>query len=222
METSLSVSNAVFPGEIAGVRLPDSALSVKALQLAREVSEPVVFNHVLRTYVFGRILAQRHGFRLDEELFFLAAVLHDLGLSERFAGSERFEVVGADAALQFLEREGVAEQRRAIVWDAIALHTQVGIVTRKRPEIALVHLGAGMDVLGLGLDALTAAMLSEILEALPRLDFKRAFLDVLLRTFDKSRAALPHTWMMEIARERLDGFHCPTFCESMQAAALPE
>ena len=41
------------PREVAGVALPDSKLVRDATDYVRELSAPVVFNHVLRTYVFG-------------------------------------------------------------------------------------------------------------------------------------------------------------------------
>ena len=167
-----------LPREIAGIRLPDSALAHKAVDLASCVSPDVVRTHVLRTFVFGSLVGKEQGLRYDEELFFLGAVLHDLGLTAEFRSSERFEVAGADAAAAFLHNEGVAPERREIVWDAIALHTSVGIASRKRPEIALVHIGAGVDVLGMGLDTLPPTLVAETLEALPRQ--RRAWLQRLL------------------------------------------
>jgi hypothetical protein len=80
--------------------------------------------------------------RFDSELFFLGAVLHDLGQTERFMGTQRFEVDGADAAAEFLKDKGVPQESVEVVWDAVALHTSRGIVERKRPEIALVSAGA--------------------------------------------------------------------------------
>ena len=124
-----------LPREIAGIRLPDSALAHKAVDLASRVSPDVVRTHVLRTFVFGSLVGKEQGLRYDEELFFLGAVLHDLGLTAEFRSNERFEVAGADAAAAFLHDEGVPPERREIVWDAIALHTSVGIASRKRPEI---------------------------------------------------------------------------------------
>jgi hypothetical protein len=52
-----------IPREVAGVELPDSKLARDATDYVRELSAPVVFNHVLRTYVFGALLAgigERH------------------------------------------------------------------------------------------------------------------------------------------------------------------
>src|SRR5271169_6123146 len=101
-----------LPREIAGVRIPDSALSQKAVDLAFRVSPPVVWTHVMRTFVFGGLVAQAQKLRYDEELFFLSAVLHDLGLVAEFRGQDRFEVVGADAADAFLKEQGLSEDRR--------------------------------------------------------------------------------------------------------------
>ena len=114
-----------LPREIAGIRLPDSALAQKAVDLAYRVSPPVVWTHVVRTFVFGALVGQAQNLRYDEELFFLAAVLHDLGLTAEFRGAERFEVVGADAADAFLKDHGLDPERREIIWDAIA-RTSVG------------------------------------------------------------------------------------------------
>jgi hypothetical protein len=41
-------------------------------------------------------------------------------------------------------------------------------------EIALVHLGAGLDFLGLGVDQIPPQLLEEILTSYPRLSFKSA------------------------------------------------
>jgi HD domain len=109
--------------EIAGIRIPDSARAKKAVDLSLRVSPAVVHAHVMRTFVFGALVGQARKPRYDEELFFLAAVLHDLGLTRQFRGLERFEVVGADAADAFLKDQCVNLERREIIWDAIALHT---------------------------------------------------------------------------------------------------
>jgi len=212
----------VLPREIAGVRLPDSALAQKAVDLAFRVSPTVVWTHVVRTFVFGALVGQAQKLRYDDELFFLASVLHDLGLTAEFRGAERFEVVGADAADAFLKDQGVNTERREIIWDAIALHTSVGIASRKRPEIALVHIGAGVDVLGLDLDKLPPALVAETIEALPRHDFNRAFFSVLVDTIAEAPQSAAMTWMCEIANEHVPGCHCPSFASQLNASPFKE
>ena len=64
----------VLPREIAGVRLPDSALARKAVDLAFRVSSDVIRTHVVRTFVFGSLVGKGQGLHYDEELLFLGAV----------------------------------------------------------------------------------------------------------------------------------------------------
>ena len=214
--------NTHLPREIAGVRLPDSALALKAVDLVFRVSPAVVRTHVVRTFVFGSLVGKAQGSRYDDELFFLGAVLHDLGLTAEFRASERFEVVGADAADAFLKAEGVSPERREIIWDAIALHTSVGIASRKRPEIALVHIGAGVDVLGVELDKLPPQLVAETIEALPRHDFKNAFFATLVETLAKAPQSATLTWLSETANEHVPGCQCPSFASLLNGSPFHE
>ena len=212
----------VLPRQIAGIRLPDSALALKAVDLAFRVSPDVVRTHVVRTFVFGSLVGKRQGLRYDEELFFLGAVLHDLGLTPEFRSAQRFEVAGADAADAFLRDQGVAPERREVVWDAIALHTSIEIASRKRPEIALVHIGAGVDVLGIGLDALPPTLVAETIEALPRHDFKNTFLSTLVETLAKAPQSATMTWLSETASEHVPSCRLPSFVSLMKSAPFHE
>jgi hypothetical protein len=213
---------ASLPREIAGVRIPDSALARKAVDLVFRISPDVVRTHVVRTFVFGSLAGRAQGLRYDEEVFFLGAVLHDLGLTTEFRSAERFEVVGADAADKFLKGEGVSAEHREIVWDAIALHTSSGIASRKRPEIALVHIGAGIDVLGLRLDKLPPELVASTIEALPRHDFKNAFLATLIETVAHGPQSATLTWLSEIANAHVPGCHCPSFAALVKNSPFKE
>jgi hypothetical protein len=215
-------TQAFLPREIAGVRIPDSAIARKAMDLATRVSSDVLRTHVLRTFVFGSIAGKAQGLRYDEELVFLGAVLHDLGLTPEFRSAARFEVVSADAADKFLKDEGVSAERREIVWDAIALHTSSGIASRKRPEIALVHIGAGIDVLGLQLDKLPPDLVAATVEALPRHDFKNAFVATLAETVAQAQNSATLTWLSEIGNTQVPGCQCPSFLTLLKKAAFKE
>jgi hypothetical protein len=67
-------------------------------------------------------------------------------------------------------------------------------------EIALVHLGTGLDFLGLGIDQVPPQLLEEILTSYPRLIFKSAFRDLLVEHRRRNPAAQILTWTDEIAR----------------------
>ncbi|MCP1312710.1 HD domain-containing protein, partial [Paenibacillus tyrfis] len=125
--------------------VPDSSLCKKATELVLELSPKFLFNHCLRTYKFGGLLAQREAMKFDPELFYLGAIFHDLGLTERCDHGHSFEVDSANAADEFLTHHGYPKEKIDIVREAIVLHTSV-LAEEKQPEIALVHFGAGFDV----------------------------------------------------------------------------
>ncbi len=64
------------------VRIPDSAAAREAEEVCGGLP-PSVANHSHRCYLWGAILAAQDGIMFDEELFNVAAVLHDSGMPSR-------------------------------------------------------------------------------------------------------------------------------------------
>ena len=211
---------------LAGVRIPDTALAKAAVELLEATSPPFISNHCVRTYVFGSLAVRGTGRRIfDEEIAFCGALLHDLGLVPAHAGENRFEVDGAEAAREFCLQHNVAPERADRVWEAIALHTSAGIASRMAAEIALVHLGAAIDFLGLGLAEVPSQLLEEIVTSYPRLNFKSAFRDLLVEHCRRNPAAQILTWTDEVARTAgctLAGQPIPTASQLMAAAPFSE
>jgi hypothetical protein len=210
------------PREVAGVKLPDSQLARDATDYARGLSAPVVFNHVLRTYLFGELLGRAKKLKFDSELFYLGAVFHDLGQTEKFMGKQRFEVDGADAAAEFLKDKGVPNESIEVVWDAVALHTSRGIVERKRPEIALVSSGAGADVAGFGIDQLPREAVAQVIAAIPRLGFKKGYQKVLAEVVARKPETAFFNFLSGVGERHVPGFKAPNFCDLMDAAPFAD
>jgi hypothetical protein len=200
---------------------PDTEIALAALQLARDHLDPFLFNHVMRSYAFGREAAALQGLKYDEELYFLGAVLHDLGLVEQFIGNDRFEIDGADAAAAFLSRQGYSDRKIAVVWDAIALHTTPGVPQRKQPEIALVQLGSGIDIGAIPRSLLTPEGVEIILAEYPRLGFKRAMLAAMGAVIRRKPMTGAINLMGEIGREH-EHLPIPGFCTIVMHAEFDE
>ena len=66
-----------------------------------------MFNHAIRTLVFGALVGQQQKITFDRELFFLGAIFHDLGLTERYGGLEKSPGVTAYTSLMELVRDHV-------------------------------------------------------------------------------------------------------------------
>jgi hypothetical protein len=155
--------------QIAGVRIPDSALAREMTQFIRDTESDLLFHHSVRVYCWGVLTGERAGLKFDPELLYAASMFHDIGLTARYENSQlRFEVDGANAARDFLRGHGIAESDVETVWNAVALHTTPGIPQFMRPEIALVQAGAGMDVAGRGYDQFTDAQREAVVGAFPR------------------------------------------------------
>ncbi len=211
-----------IPREVAGVEMPDSKLAREATDYVRELSAPVVFNHVLRTYVFGALLGRAMNLKFDDELFYLGAVFHDLGQTERFMGKQRFEVDGADAAAEFLRDKGVPKESIEVVWDAVALHTSGGIVQRKRPEIALVSAGAGADVVGFGIDQLSREAVAQVIALFPRPGFKKAYQQVMAKIVVRKPETAAGNFLAGIGERHVAGYKAPNFCDLMNASPFAD
>jgi len=162
--------------EFGSIAVPDSRLALAAEQEARDSVTPHVLEHSYRTYFFGRALAELDGVRVDDELVYVASLLHDLQLEHPTPG-RCFAVVGGERAAQFIRDQGAPEDRAQAVGAAIAAHITLGASENLADPGGFVSAGAGTDVFGLRLSDLDAGWVQELLGRHPRLDFKRHMLD---------------------------------------------
>src|SRR5262245_38263624 len=160
---------------LAGVSVPHSPLISRTIDYARQNSEPYLFNHVMRSWLFAVALAQLKQSAYDEEVLAVSTILHDLGLSEAFNGPLRFEVEGANAARAFARKQGIDDRRAQVIWDGVALNSTPSIALHKEGEVALCTAGIALDWAGLGYQALSEPQVATIVDAFPRLDMKRQF-----------------------------------------------
>ncbi|MFD5146246.1 HD domain-containing protein [Streptomyces sp. NPDC058401] len=187
--------------------VPDSRLAKEATELARDSLSELLYDHSRRVYFFGRLQGRRLGIEADPELLYVAAMFHDLGLTEPFrASGRRFEVDGADEARRFLRGHGVPEDAVRRVWTAIALHTTPGIPRYMEPEVALVTAGVEYDVLGIGYHDLSEADRAAVVALHPRPRFKER----ILRAFADGVAPKPETAFGNVKADVL-AHHVPGF-----------
>jgi hypothetical protein len=160
---------------MAGVTVPDTATISRAIEFARERSEPYLFNHAMRSWLFAATLAQLNQTAHDGEVLALTTILHDLGLAEGFDGPLRFEVEGANVARVFALNEGIDERRAQLIWDGVALNLTPSISLYKEVEVALCTEGIGLDWGGFGYETIPGDKVAAIVEAFPRLEMKQRF-----------------------------------------------
>jgi len=188
--------------------MPDSELSQKALAFTRECSPDFLLNHCLRSHAFAVALAAEMKLRFDPEILFIGSILHDLGLTERCADNDTFELSGARAARSFCQTTGMDSQQSDLIHEMVALHNAIGIADTREAEIALLHFGAGADVIGLHLKDIHPRTLREIISRYPRENFSEAMAELIQKQIEQK----PKSYMSTMVRMG--------FLNKMQALSL--
>ena len=164
--------------EIAGIKIPDSALARATTEYIRDEEDDLLFNHSRRVFLWGALTGERKGLKYDAEQLYIGAMFHDLGLVKKHSSPDlRFEVDGANAARAFAKPFGLSEGDLEQIWLSIALHTTPGVPEHLRPNVALVTAGVEMDVLGINYEQFSDQQREVVTQAHPRGDeFKACIL----------------------------------------------
>lgn len=179
--TNLKTQSGIKTRLLAGVTVPDTPVISRAIEFARERSEPYLFNHAMRSWLFAAIIAQRNQTVHDGEVLAVATILHDVGLAEDFHGPLRFEVEGANAARAFARDQHLDDHQAQLIWDTVALNSTPSIALHKEAEVALSTMGIGLDWGGWGYEALDQTQVAAIVNEFPRLEMKKQFTRAICR-----------------------------------------
>ena len=208
--------------DFAGIKVPDTALVRDAIDLSRSLLEPFLFNHVMRSWLFGILLSEAAEVAPDAELLAVAAILHDLGLTERYTAENRFEVDGANAAREFMKDRGISAPQTQVVCDAIALHTTPTLALHKEREVVMTHSGIAVDVLGAGLDRIPQEKQRAILTAFPRLAFKDEFKGCLCNVVRQKPMAAVDNILRDFGIRYVEGFTPRNFADLVAGVPFSE
>jgi hypothetical protein len=207
---------------MAGVSVSDTALVSRAMDFARERSEPYLFNHAMRSWLFAAIVAERKHIAHDGEVLAVTAILHDVGLAEALDGPLRFEVEGANAARTFARNEGMDDRRAQLIWDGVALNSTPSIALYKEAEIALATMGIGLDWGGWGYEVVTGAEVTAIIEAFPRLGMKERFTQAVCRIVETRPATTYDNFAADFGERFVPGYKRPSTVDYLMNAPFEE
>src|SRR5271168_3798365 len=150
---------------------PDTQMATDAEVFARETHTRDLLAHGYRTYYFGAILGSYSKLTYDRELYFSAAVLHDIGLTDSRAVPLKaccFAVSGGHQVHDFLICKGHAPEKAQIVGEAICAHVNLHLPVRDYGEVAaLVAKGAVCDLFGFGKRRVNGGFKKDLLRAYP-------------------------------------------------------
>lgn len=156
---------------------PSTPAATAAVSVATRFYTPALFNHCARSYVWGMKYAAAHDITFDDELYFVAAMLHDLALTDPFDSHRiAFEEAGGDLAWVFAVAAGWPVDRAARAEEIIVLHMRDDVAADVDPESHLLQVATAWDVAGRRPDEFASEVRAQVLEQYPRLGFGEEFL----------------------------------------------
>jgi len=207
---------------LGGITVPDTPLIAQAMDYARTSSEPYLFNHAVRSWLFSVRLGQLQGVPHDPEVVAVGSLLHDLGLTNCCTGPKRFEVEGADAARDFAREQGLDDRRVQLIWDSVALNSTPSIGLYKETEVALCTAGIGLDYGGPQYDQIPPDEMNSILTEFPRLDMKRCFKDSVCAIIKAKPETTYDNFARDFGERFVPGYHPQSSVDFLMNAPFEE
>ena len=207
---------------IAGVSVPDGPLITAVIEYAQRLSEPYLFNHAMRSWLFAEAIGRIKKIDYDREVVAIGTILHDIGLTASVSGPNRFEVNGADAALSFIKGKGVSGRRAQLIWDTVALNSTPSLALHKEPEVAVATMGIGLDYGGFGTEAIPTADVERILSAFPRLKMKQRFAETCCRLVTAKPETSNDNFLRDFGERFVPGYKAVSTVDLLMNAPFDE
>jgi hypothetical protein len=145
---------------LAGVSVPDTQVVSRALDHVRSDSNPFLFNHVVRSWLFAVRLGQLRDLPYDAEVVAVGTLFHDIG---------RFVLEAADLASEFARSVGMGGQRARLVWHCVALNSSRCLALSRENESVLCSEGTSVDIDGGTSERIPRPEMELVLNEYPRL-----------------------------------------------------
>jgi HD domain-containing protein len=155
---------------------PQTPAATASLTVATRFYTPALLNHCIRSYLWGTEYAAAHGIAFDDELYYVSAMLHDIGLTEPFDSHRlAFEEAGGDLAWVLGVASGWPQDRAARAMEIIVLHMRPDVPASTDPESHLLQVATSWDVVGHRPEEFPPETRAKIVGSYPRLAFGAEF-----------------------------------------------
>jgi hypothetical protein len=156
---------------------PETPAATAALSVATRFYSPALLNHCIRSYLWGTMYGTAHGIAYDDELLYVAAMLHDIGLTDPFDSHRLpFEVGGGDLAWVFGTAAGWSDDRAARATEVIVRHMREDVSAAADPESHVLQVATSWEIVGRRPEEFPPEVRTDILARHPRDGFGDEFL----------------------------------------------
>ncbi|KAG8995706.1 hypothetical protein FRB94_008860 [Tulasnella sp. JGI-2019a] len=203
---------------------PQTALTPlceKAQEFIHALLPPWGENHVYRCFAIGLAISEHAGWTKsprseelgwDRELWFLAAILHDIGwdMQEDLKTRLSFELYGGVKAREILMGWGASQEVADEVCESICRHTDFGANTGNvRLMAALIQIGAGQDLRGFAVPGFLHLEDNRLInERWPRLGIAQQLEKDLKREMKVKPGCITTKWAAELLDGGMVGVEC--------------
>jgi hypothetical protein len=178
----------------------DDPLGTLALDTLRPLMLAPILGHSVRTLLLASAECRVSGWDVDPVDLLIACLFHDSGTIPDHS-PERFEVAGADRAVEFARGAGRDVTSRRAIWDAVALHTSPGIAERHEPLTRAVRSGVLADFGSPAHIERHRALIDELERRYPRDGVERVLADAVVAAARTTPSkAPPSSWPADLVR----------------------
>jgi hypothetical protein len=156
---------------------PHTPAATAALSVATRFYSPALLNHCVRSYLWGAKYAAAQEIAFDDQLYYVSALLHDIGLTAAFdSHTLAFEEAGGDLAWVFGVAAGWPAERAARATEIIVLHMREDVTAAVDPESHILQVATSWEVVGRRPEEFPPETRAEVLARYPRQGFGSEFL----------------------------------------------
>ncbi|GAA1611418.1 HD domain-containing protein [Kribbella sancticallisti] len=161
---------------LSDVRSPASLSAQLSLEVAQRYYSPALLNHCLRSYYFAAGAGMQRGLAFDDDLLYVAALLHDVGLTEPFDSHlVPFEEAGGHVAWVFAAGLNWPLGRRERVHEVIVRHMGDAVDPQHDTESHLLETATALDIGGSNMALWPQSFLADVVREYPRLGLADEF-----------------------------------------------
>jgi cyanamide hydratase family protein with HD domain len=185
---------------------PDGRASTAAVQLATDYHTPSMFHHVMRSWYWARGFAATEGWiGIDDEMLFVAALLHDIGTTPAFDNHTlSYEEAGGHVAVALTAGAGWPPLRQQRTLQVIVRHNWASVDPSLDVEGYLLEAATALDIAGARAHLIDRGFRDEVLDAYPRLDLAREFVACVADQAERKPTSAAHRIARGLAERMRD------------------
>ena len=134
---------------LADIHVPTTLVAEQAAEAAAAWCSKALMEHNHRAYLWAAARGTDMGLAFDEELLYVAAMLHDIGLVRAFDNATAsFDEAGGNVAWMFAAGAGWSVERRVRLSEVIVRHMWESVDPAFDAEGHLLEVGTAIDISG--------------------------------------------------------------------------